>query len=126
MGSSSRDIRLTGRFDWAGEPGLDKSGRLHVGVMIQQLLGDEQARAVLNLAVDRLEAPVGRARRHRGGDAAGGSGYVMGHSSGAVLALASSPSYQPVIGALFAQDQIEWTDLTLRAGGRFDFRWCRS
>jgi len=35
-------------------------------------------------------------------------------------------TYTPVIGAAFAQDQIEWNDLTLRAGLRFDFFDARS
>ncbi len=34
--------------------------------------------------------------------------------------------YRPVTGAAFAQDQVEWDDLTLRAGIRFDYFDARS
>lgn len=34
--------------------------------------------------------------------------------------------YKPVIGAAFVQDQVEWSDLTLRAGLRFDYFNARS
>jgi len=34
--------------------------------------------------------------------------------------------YRPVIGAAYAQDQIEWDDLTLRAGARLDYFDARS
>ncbi|MBN1826009.1 MAG: TonB-dependent receptor [Candidatus Eisenbacteria bacterium] len=34
--------------------------------------------------------------------------------------------YEPVIGAAFAQDQVEWNDVTLRAGLRFDYFDARS
>jgi outer membrane receptor protein involved in Fe transport len=30
-------------------------------------------------------------------------------------------AYRPIIGAAFAQDQLEWDDLTLRAGARIDY-----
>lgn len=49
VGSSSRDIRLTGLFALEGEPetGLNKDGRLHVGLTLRALLDDAAGRAVL-------------------------------------------------------------------------------
>ena len=35
-------------------------------------------------------------------------------------------SYQPLVGACYAQDQLEWQDLTLRAGLRMDYFDARS
>jgi beta-glucosidase len=49
VGSSSRDIRLTGLFTLEGkpEPTLSKEARLHVGLSLRALLDDAAGRAVL-------------------------------------------------------------------------------
>jgi beta-glucosidase len=49
VGSSSRDIRLIGRFTLEGEPepGLSKDARLHVGLTLHALLDDAAGRAVM-------------------------------------------------------------------------------
>jgi beta-glucosidase len=49
VGSSSRDIRLTGRLNFAGEAkaSLKKTARLHVGLPLKALLDDAGGKAVL-------------------------------------------------------------------------------
>jgi beta-glucosidase len=56
VGSSSRDIRLSGRFTLETEPlpELGKGARLHVGLTLQTLLDDEAGKAVL----ERYVAPL--------------------------------------------------------------------
>jgi beta-glucosidase len=50
VGASSRDIRLTARFNFKGEAtsALKKDARLHVGLPLRTLLADSGARAVLD------------------------------------------------------------------------------
>jgi len=49
VGSSSRDIRLTGCFNFKGEAeaSLKKTARLHVGLPLKALLDDAGGKAVL-------------------------------------------------------------------------------
>jgi beta-glucosidase len=56
VGSSSRDIRLSGRLRLEGDllPELGKDARLHVGLTLRTLLDDEAAKAVL----ERYLAPL--------------------------------------------------------------------
>jgi len=50
VGSSSRDIRLTARFNFVGEAkaGLKKTARLHAGLPLRVLLKDAGGKAVLD------------------------------------------------------------------------------
>jgi beta-glucosidase len=47
VGASSRDIRLTARFDYQASNPSGKAPRLHIGLPLRTLLADEGARAVL-------------------------------------------------------------------------------
>jgi hypothetical protein len=49
VGSSSRDIRLTGRFNFTGDPVPEpgKEARLHIGLPLKTLLDDASGKAVL-------------------------------------------------------------------------------
>jgi beta-glucosidase len=61
VGASSRDIRLTARFNFRGEAtaGLKKKARLHAGLPLRTLLADSGARAVLEKHVGaHLDNPM--------------------------------------------------------------------
>ena len=58
VGSSSRDIRLTGRFALTGDVVQGDTARLHTGLALQKLLEDEGGKAVLEKHISQvLEAP---------------------------------------------------------------------
>ncbi len=60
VGSSSRDIRISGRFTYTGDPSPHAAGgsHWHIGVPIGQLLADPQAKAVLEEHIPEiLESP---------------------------------------------------------------------
>jgi len=49
IGGSSHDLQVAARFEWRGnlKSAFDKSARLHVGLPLEELLGDRISRAVL-------------------------------------------------------------------------------
>jgi beta-glucosidase len=58
IGSSSRDIRLTGRFALTGDVTLGDMARLHISLTMQKLLEDADGKAVLEKHIpEMLEAP---------------------------------------------------------------------
>ena len=131
------------RYDEAGPPDGDaelRDGAIVQGVQLHPLRAEDQ-----HLRVQGLGRQPGR-RRAPGEDRASSS--ACPRSSSARRATWPSPrsaacrrscatstsrptsrrvqTYYPVIGAAFVQDQMEWHDLTVRAGLRLDYFDARS
>jgi len=56
IGSSSRDIRLTGRFTTKGDKAGVQTARLHIGLPLRTLLCNEAAKAILEKHIPELQA----------------------------------------------------------------------